>query len=162
MKRRYTDNQLIHAVETSVTKAEILSKLNLKPNGGNYNCLDAHIARLNLNTSHILGRAVQRVYRGGGTPKKSYNEILIKESLYTNSGRLKKRLVDDGLLCNQCNICSISEWLGKNLVLHIDHINGDRQDNRIDNLRLLCPNCHSQTSTFCRGKRGAASENRTR
>jgi 5-methylcytosine-specific restriction endonuclease McrA len=51
-----------------------------------------------------------------------------------------------------CQICGVSEWLGKPLRLHLDHINGISNDNRLENLRFLCPNCHSQTTTYCKKK----------
>ena len=53
----------------------------------------------------------------------------------------------------KCEKCGLTEWMGKPIVLQLDHINGDNRDNRIENLRLLCPNCHSQTETFCRKNR---------
>lgn len=62
--------------------------------------------------------------------------------------RLKKRLVKAGMLNECCATCGIHEWLGKKLVLDLDHINGVRSDHRLENLRLLCPNCHSQTPTY--------------
>jgi 5-methylcytosine-specific restriction endonuclease McrA len=63
---------------------------------------------------------------------------------------LKKRLLRAGLLGAKCSIteCGLSTWLGRPIALHLDHINGDRRDNRVENLRLLCPNCHSQTDTY--------------
>ena len=65
-----------------------------------------------------------------------------------NRSHLKMRLVKAGLLNNRCELCGISDWLGKPLNIHIDHINGIKNDNRLENLRMLCPNCHSQTPTF--------------
>jgi predicted transcriptional regulator len=74
--------------------------------------------------------------------------ILIEKSGY-NRGHLKKRLIKEGLLENKCSNCNLlPEWDGTPLVMIIDHINGINDDNRIGNLRLLCPNCNSQTKTF--------------
>lgn len=61
---------------------------------------------------------------------------------------VRRRLLDEGILRDECYECGISRWLGTKLTLQLDHINGINDDNRIDNLRMLCPNCHSQTETF--------------
>lgn len=76
-------------------------------------------------------------------------ESLLVEGQPTHSNDLKKKLLDAGLLEYKCRECSISRWNGKPIVLQLDHINGNHDDNRIENLRLLCPNCHSQTETYC-------------
>ena len=68
------------------------------------------------------------------------------------SAKLKQRLFKAGLKKNVCEECSISEWNGKPIVCHLDHVNGDNKDNRLENLKILCPNCHSQTPTYCRGQ----------
>ncbi len=76
-------------------------------------------------------------------------EILVENSPYKNIPILKKRLLKEGLLEYKCAICgNTGEWLGQPLTLQLDHINGDHFDHRLENLRLLCPNCHSQTETF--------------
>ncbi len=76
------------------------------------------------------------------------HEVLV-DGRRTNSVQLKQRLIAAKLLEERCLWCRISEWRGVKLVLQLDHINGDSADNRLGNLRLLCPNCHSQTDTYC-------------
>lgn len=61
---------------------------------------------------------------------------------------VKKRLLQAGILKNVCDDCGLAEWRGKPLAIQIDHRNGIRDDHRLENLRMLCPNCHSQTATF--------------
>ena len=66
-----------------------------------------------------------------------------------HSHKLKQKLLKENLIENKCAICGINEWLGQPIVLQLHHINGDNTDNRIENLQLLCPNCHSQTDNYC-------------
>lgn len=61
---------------------------------------------------------------------------------------IRRRLLEDGVFQNRCTICGIEDWRGKPLSMHIDHINGVKNDHRMENLRMLCPNCHSQTETY--------------
>ncbi|MBV9718069.1 MAG: HNH endonuclease [Candidatus Eremiobacteraeota bacterium] len=65
-----------------------------------------------------------------------------------NRTHVKHRLIRAGLLANNCQSCGLSAWQGKALNMHLDHINGVKNDNRLENLRMLCPNCHSQTATY--------------
>lgn len=74
-------------------------------------------------------------------------EIFVENSTYSNE-MVKQRIVVNNLLEYKCSKCGIDEWQGETIVLDLDHINGDNKDNRISNLRFLCPNCHSQTDTF--------------
>ena len=73
---------------------------------------------------------------------------LVEHSTYARTSKLKERLIRAGMLANACAVCGISTWQGRPLSLHLDRVNGQRDDNRLTNLRLLCPNCHSQTDTY--------------
>ncbi len=86
-------------------------------------------------------------------PSKVETKDLLQKGVYTKSAVLKSRLLTEGLIENVCDECKLGPtWNNKPLVLHLDHIDGDNINNERSNLRLLCPNCHSQTSTYCRGQ----------
>lgn len=85
--------------------------------------------------------------------EKHLSEILVENSSYVHSSNLKNKLLKKGLLSYKCYICGLEEWNGKEIVLQLDHINGKSNDNRMENLRLLCPNCHSQTETYAGKKK---------
>lgn len=93
-----------------------------------------------------------RLFDDGAKKSVPLNEILEGRRPTYKTGTLRKRLLAHGILDNSCSECGIGpEWNGKSLTLELDHINGINNDHRLENLRILCPNCHSQTSTF-RGK----------
>ena len=76
------------------------------------------------------------------------NELIFTEESYYANEMVKGRIVKDNLLDYKCSKCSIENWCGETIVLDLDHINGNNRDNRLINLRYLCPNCHSQTDTY--------------
>lgn len=86
---------------------------------------------------------------GGARTKIPTEEILEGKHPYYQTLKLKKRLIKENIFENKCDSCGITTWNGNEIVLHLDHINGDCSDHVLDNLRLLCPNCHSQTDTWC-------------
>lgn len=76
-------------------------------------------------------------------------EILVENSKFSNRGQIKRKLFEAGMMENVCSSCGLGpEWNGKPITLQLDHINGVGDDHRIENLRILCPNCHTQTDSF--------------
>lgn len=148
-KKSFSDAALKKAVTKNVSIAAALRDLGLTIRPGNYRTFHRHTQRLGLDTSHFLGKAACRGKAQVGKGTIPLKDILIRNSMYTNTPRLKIRLLREGLLQNNCALCGINSWLGTPLVLRLDHINGAHTDHRIRNLRLLCPNCDSQQSTFC-------------
>jgi len=147
--RTWTREQMIDAIKTSVNISDVLRKVGLKVRPGNFSTFKKFVILNNIDISHLKGKNSYR-HTGGGAKNTPLSEILTKNSFY-NRSHLKRRLLKDGLLKNECAICrSNGEWNGKPLVMILDHINGDNIDNRLDNLRMLCPNCNSQQLTFCR------------
>jgi hypothetical protein len=152
MARTWTDTNLINAVQSESSIAGVLRKLNLRPVGGNYQSIKNHIKRLNLNTGHWTGQGWRKGSTNAVRKARPLDEVLVANSPTTATWHLRNRLINAGLLEARCSQCFIVDWQGQPLSLHLDHTNGDRTDNRIDNLRLLCPNCHSQTPTYCQKK----------
>ncbi len=156
-KHRATDNEVKKAVANSKSYAETLRNLNLTIFGSAYQTLKQRIKLLKLSTDHFTGRAYLKGATHNRAVKIPLSELLVVGSSIT-SNALKKKLLKEGLLIYECNRCKLVDWLGEKITLQLDHINGDHGDNRIENLRLLCPNCHSLTPTFCRSKNAKVSE----
>jgi len=146
--KKYTDKQFIEAVKTSTSIAQVLKKLDLCAAGGNYRTAKLRIKELDIDNSHFTGQSYAKGTTHNFAKKTPLKDILIKNSKYSNTNYLKKRLLKDGVFDNKCYNCGLDEWLGEPVVCQLEHKNGDNTDNRSENLTLLCPNCHSQTKTF--------------
>jgi hypothetical protein len=147
--RRWTswsDEQLRNAVSSSTNYSAAIRKLGLIPEGGNYRQVKRRVRELALDTSHFASAITFLV--GGGRKAAPISELLVAGSEQSSHG-LKKRLFAEGLKFPACEICG---WAARRpsdgvIPVELDHINGDNLDNRIENLRILCPNCHSLQTT---------------
>lgn len=130
---------------------------NRKLSGGIFRFLKQKIQEFELDTSHMNGRGWAKGLTRITDPSlnacalKLEKEVFVKGSRSGNKVALKK-LIAEGRPY-QCEECGLRSWRDNPIRLQLDHINGDCSDNRRENLRILCPNCHSQTPTFSRGKR---------
>jgi Zn finger protein HypA/HybF involved in hydrogenase expression len=137
---------------TSVSVSEVLVKLGLRLAGGNH----AHVRRRSreygIKTSHFLGKRANCGTRHRGGRKVRPQELLVCRASHQaaiRTCRVRKALLDLGreYKCEGCDVSGM--WQNRPLVLQSDHINGQHHDYRPENLRFLCPNCHSQTANFC-------------
>lgn len=152
--KKYLKENLETIVEESDSNTEVIRKLGLQVTGGNYRHVTAYIRYYELNTSHFTGRGWNKGERYRPVcPAQPLEEILVEKSTYKNSSKLREKLQKANLLPKHCQECQITTWKDKPITLQLDHINGVHIDNRIENLRILCPNCHSQTETYSNKKR---------
>lgn len=139
---------MIEAVKSSKSIKETLVKLGIKPTGCNYRTFHRAVERLNIDTSHFV--SPKRWNEGKTFPHRrvTSQEVLVKNATLSSNKMIRRVIERENLLKYECSLCGLSEWRGDKLTLEIDHINGDNSDNRLHNLRYLCPNCHSQTPTW--------------
>lgn len=150
-RRSWTDEQLVVAVENSNSRRAVLIKLGLIPAGGNYAQIKTRISELDINTAHFTGQNWNRGKTYHIKSRTVLSDLLVLHS-DVQSYKLKKRLYESGLKLPRCEMCNWAEVsVDGKIPLELDHINGDHNDNRLDNLRILCPNCHSLQPTH-RGK----------
>ena len=145
-----SDETFIEIVKNANSYSDCLRALDLSTNGGSStDVLKRRIKELKCDTSHFYNTS-----KGHSNVKYSLDEILVENSTYANITSLKARLIKEGRMEYKCERCGISEWLGAPLSLHLDHRNGKNNDHRQENLRFLCPNCHSQTDTYAGKNKG--------
>lgn len=149
------DCNVIAECKNNISIKAVLTSLNLNfSNGSNVRWIKAKIKALNIDTSHFLGKGYLKGKSHSWNKKKEFEEIFVENSKFSSTKNIKKILLSKKLLEYKCYHCGITEWNSKEISLQLEHINGVNNDNRVDNLTLLCPNCHSQTSTFAGKNKG--------
>lgn len=158
MNKKYTKEFLTQIVNECGSYRQVLNKLGLKEAGGNYQNIKTRIKIFEIDTSHFHGKAWSKgkVW----SKQKDLSQKLVEHSTYSSglpisSHVLKKQLLKLNYKDHICENCNNSEWMGEKIPLELHHINGNRFDNRIENLNLLCPNCHALTENY-RGKNMSA------
>ena len=144
MKREYAIDKLIEYHDKCVNMYDLCKKMGIKNiGGGDYKEVRDLAKSLNLSLKFSYKRNIKF-----SNKRYTLNEILVENSEYKSANRLKTKLIKEGIKEYKCEKCGINEWNGKQIGLQLHHINGIHNDNRLENLQILCPNCHSQTETY--------------
>lgn len=148
MKSKYTKGSLQSAVEKSKSFRGVVRYFGLKPHGGMADYLKKKIQGFGISTEHFRQDAWNKGIVSG--ERKTYREILIKDidRKSTVHGFMLLRALKEIGRPPGCELCGLEEWNNKPLNLEVDHIDGDKRNNEQTNLRVLCPNCHSQTPNY--------------
>jgi len=151
MRKKYIKEELEEIVMKSFSIADVCRYLGIRPVGGSYKTLHMKFIEFNISTNHFTGEGWRRGSKIPIRKPKRTEDLLIENCSY-NSTKLKIRLLKEEYKESKCEICNNTEWMDKPIKLEIHHINGNNLDNRIENISILCPNCHSYTDNF-RGKK---------
>jgi hypothetical protein len=157
MRYKFEKIELEKIASQSHSMGHLLSLVGVIPAGGNYATMKRRLKMWDINTSHWEQDIKKRQgWLKGKThnwaPKTPLSEILVENSTWGGtSHKLKLRLIKEGILQRKCYDCELTEWKNQPIPIELEHINGNRFDCRIENLTILCPNCHALTKTY-RGK----------
>ena len=162
MNNKYTKENLELIVSECYSVRQVLQKLGLKEAGGNYQNIKTRIKQFGIDTSHFHGQLWSKGKTWSKIKDLSFR--LVENSCYSSglvysSYKLKNQLLKLKLMEPICVMCNLTKWLDSDIPLELHHINGDRFDNRIENLQLLCPNCHSFTDNYRAKNMSARGEN---
>lgn len=138
-----TDKEIIEVCRNARSMSEAAAELKM-----HFNTFKRRAVKLNVYEPNQSGKGISKKHNGN---KIELKEILEGKHPSYQTNKLRIRLINEGIKEHKCESCGIEEWMNNPISLELDHIDGDRTNHTLDNLRILCPNCHSQTSTY-RGK----------
>lgn len=147
---KFKKEEFEEAVRTSYSIRSVLQKLGLTPAGGNYLCFKSYAEKYNIDYSHFTGKG-HLIGKTHTWSTKPLSEILVYGKV-ENTHRLRIRLIKEGVKQDKCESCGNVMWLGKPISLELHHLDGDRKNNILSNLIIICPNCHAQTDNYRRNK----------
>ncbi len=154
MKTKYTKDLLTDLVKKSKNMSQVLRELGLNPKGGSFSFIKNKIKTFGIDISHFEPSSfLIEAGKIASDKKKITKEVFIETYLVdgkeAKTAKIKERLFLFGLKENKCEKCpNEGEWQGEKLTLQMHHLNGDNKNNKIENLQILCPNCHSQTENW--------------
>ena len=150
MNRKYTKEILENVAKECLSFRQMLQKFGLKETGGNYSNIQNRCKEFNVDTSHFYGQNWNKFGHPNFGNNLDINKRFVKHNKRISANKTKEILLNHKLKEYKCEICGCTEWMGKSITLQLHHINGDGTDDRLENLQLLCPNCHSQTDSYCK------------
>jgi 5-methylcytosine-specific restriction endonuclease McrA len=145
---RHTKDSIQEAIAKSFSWAGVCRQLGLKPNSGSQSHIKSRALLFDIPFTHFTGQG----HNKGNTREKTNAIEYCIRGIRTSSDRLRRRLIRDGYKKEECERCGITEWLGERVPLELDHIDSDNTNNEIQNLQIICPNCHA-LATNSRRKR---------
>lgn len=148
--KKYTKEKLEEAAKQCTSWRQMIQYFGLKEAGGNYSNLQNRCDEFNVDTTHFTGQGWNKIGHPSFGNSIDLTNRLCKHEKKKSSTKTKLVLLNHNLKENKCEICGISEWLGNPITIQLHHINGDPTDDRLENLQMLCPNCHTQTDTYCK------------
>ena len=137
------ENEFVKVCNESQSMAKAASELGL-----HFNTFKKYAIKFGCYNTNQSGKGLTKKHNGNKIPT---DEILEGKHPQYQTNKLRKRLIKEGIKDARCEVCGIVEWLGKPISFELDHIDGNSRNHSLDNLRVVCPNCHSQTETY-RGK----------
>lgn len=147
----YSKEEMQILLDTSQSYREVLEKIGLNPRGGNPETLKKYIKEFNLNENKLEQNRKEVYFKNGLSTSKKLKipiEQILKKGIKIRGYKLLKRLEKEGIKEHKCEICGITEWQGKPISLQLHHKDGDNTNQELENLQILCPNCHSQTDNY--------------
>lgn len=156
---KYTKEEIEIAVKNSLCYADVLRYIGSTPQAGNFDNIKNRIYEYNIDVSHFLSQSEITKIRlkeknRNYFQQKPLSEILTLTPIRLDNRKIKKRLYKEELKKEECELCGQGPlWMGKEMSLRLDHINGNNKDYRLENLRIICPNCDATLETFCSGNR---------
>ncbi|MDC1282481.1 HNH endonuclease [bacterium] len=140
---KHSDKEIIEICNDALTMSRAAAEL-----GMHFNTFKRHATRLGVYKPNQSGKGTNKRHNGS---KIELTSILEGNHPSYQTNKLRIRLIKEGIKNHECECCGLTKWLDNPISLELDHIDGNRFNHKLSNLRIVCPNCHSQTSTY-RGK----------